>query len=138
MPEAVKRSERIVMVDLQFRRGDLHRVRTTASTFAQQHGAARGQLDKLVLMASELVVNAIHHGGGRGRMQLWRLGSSLYCEVSDAGAGMACPEQAGLTPPKAGTPGGRGLWVVRTLADAVQFCSGPRGTTVTVCVSLQP
>ncbi len=138
MSEAVRRSDRIVLVDLQFRRGDLHRIRTAAATFGQQHGAAHGQVDKLVLMASELVVNAISHGGGRGRIQLWRLGASLYCEVSDAGRGISHPEEVGLTAPEAGMAGGRGLWVVRTLADTVQIYSGPGGTTVTICISLQP
>ncbi len=136
MNDAAQRSDRIVLVDLQFRRGDLHKIRTVATAFANRHGAASGQIDKLVLMASELVVNAISHGGGRGRMQLWRLGSHLYCEVSDAGRGIAEPEEAGLSAPRPGVPGGRGLWVVRSLADTIQIYSGPGGTSITVCVPL--
>jgi anti-sigma regulatory factor (Ser/Thr protein kinase) len=138
MNEAAQRSDRIVLVDLQFRRGELHTIRAAAAAFALRHGAADGQIDKLVLMASELVVNAISHGGGFGRVQLWRLGSHLYCEVNDAGRGMPNPDEAGLATPRAGIPGGRGLWVVRSLADTVHICSGPRGTTVTICLSLQP
>jgi anti-sigma regulatory factor (Ser/Thr protein kinase) len=137
MNDAAQRSDRIVLMDLQFRRGDLHRIRAAAASFAGRHGASSGQVDKLVLMASELVVNAISHGGGRGRVQLWRLGPHLYCEVSDAGQGMRDPN-AGHATPKPGVTGGRGLWVVRSLADTVQIYTGPGGTTITICLSLHP
>ncbi|GIH08615.1 hypothetical protein Rhe02_66820 [Rhizocola hellebori] len=123
-------------MDLEFRRGDLHRIRTATTSFAMRHGASGGQVDKLVLMASELVVNAVSHGGGRGRVQLWRLGHHLYCEVSDVGHGIPHPDEVGMAAPRAGEPGGRGLWVVRSLADTVQIYSGPAGTTITICVPL--
>lgn len=90
-----------------------------------------------MLIASELVVNAISHGGGRGRLRLWRDGGNLYCEVSDGGPGIPDPANAGLNQPTPGRPGGRGLWVVRSIAEAVEIQTGPAGTTITACLPLQ-
>jgi anti-sigma regulatory factor (Ser/Thr protein kinase) len=125
--------ESLALVDEEFHRGDLYRIRAAVGAQAAHAGADSTLVDKLVLVASELVVNAVSHGGGQGRICLWRISSTFYCQVTDSGPGMPDPTAAGSITPVPGARGPRGLWVVRTVAEAVDIASSPRGTTVTVC-----
>jgi anti-sigma regulatory factor (Ser/Thr protein kinase) len=92
-------------------------------------------VDTMVLVAHELASNAVRHGGGTGRLRLWRSGGALHCEISDAGPGLPDPELAGRTLPAPALPGGRGLWLVRNMAD-LRIVSSPQGTTVVATVRL--
>jgi anti-sigma regulatory factor (Ser/Thr protein kinase) len=97
--------------------------------------ADQSTVDTMVLVAHELASNAVRHGGGTGRLRLWLSGGALHCEVSDAGPGLPDPELAGRTLPAPALPGGRGLWLVRNMAD-LRIVSSPKGTTVTATVQL--
>ncbi|NUT36252.1 MAG: ATP-binding protein [Hamadaea sp.] len=121
---------------LDFRAGDLHRVRQTVSAYAHEWGVPGDRAGTLLLVASELAVNAVRHGGGIGRLRLWRDSTGVVCEVADRGPGLADPEQAGRTAPGPRQSGGRGLWILRTVADDLLVVSGPDGTTVTAWVSV--
>jgi len=87
-------------------------------------------------MATELATNAIRHGDGSGRLRLWRSGSALYCRVEDDGPGIGDPARAGRRLVSRNAVGGRGLWIVRQLADDCVIESGGTGTSVTVVVCL--
>lgn len=67
-----------------------------------------------VIAVTEIVSNAIEHGGGRGRVGLWAVGGELVCEVADEGRGVA-DLQAGSRPPSVSAQGGYGLWLARSL-----------------------
>ena len=95
---------------------------------------AAGRVSDLVLAAHELAANAVRHGGGRGRLRLWRDSDHLVCEVSDSGGGLGDPDSAGRTRPSPRSTGGRGLWLVRALCDTVDISTGPTGTTITVTI----
>jgi hypothetical protein len=45
--------------------------------------------------------------------------------------------EAGKEQPTHGVPGGRGLWVVRSLCTVVDIESGPAGTTVKACLTYE-
>jgi anti-sigma regulatory factor (Ser/Thr protein kinase) len=98
------------------------------------HGGALGlsptQVGELVLVAHELASNAVRHGGGGGRLRLWRLDGSVFCEVTDVGAGFpfSRPERR----PDLSASGGRGLWIIARLVDEVSVESGDNGTTALV------
>lgn len=129
---APARSE-IDAVERPFAAGQLHEIRDVAAAFAREHGATSGQVDALLLVASELVVNAIRHGGGHGVIRLWSQERSVWCQVADRGPGLTDRRWADDPTGPIGR-GGRGLWIVRTVADALTIESGELGTTATARV----
>jgi anti-sigma regulatory factor (Ser/Thr protein kinase) len=102
------------------------------------HGSALGlspsRVDDLVLVAHELASNAVRHGGGSGRLRVWRVDGSVFCEVTDTGDGFLFrrPERR----PDLSATGGRGLWIIIRLVDDVQVESGDTGTTTRVEIRL--
>ena len=86
----------------------------------------------LVLAVHEIVTNSLRHGGGGGRVRVWRGDDELVCEVCDAGH--ISDPLAGRRRPKADATNGRGLWIANRLADLVQVRSTSAGTIVHVHV----
>jgi len=95
-------------------------------------GLSGDRLDDFVVAINELLTNAVRHGGGLGRVALWRQGGDLVCEVSDSGAGLAEPRPLAHVRPAADQPGGWGLWLAQELTDSFQLTTGMGGTTVRV------
>jgi anti-sigma regulatory factor (Ser/Thr protein kinase) len=124
------------VLDTAFDRSTLHHLRSLVAASAKRLGACHRQVRALVLIASELASNAIRHGGGRGRLRLWRQHTTLYCQVGDDGPGLSDPT-AGTVPASSEAGHGRGLWMVRQLASSVAImrCRGGSGTCVTVAVA---
>jgi anti-sigma regulatory factor (Ser/Thr protein kinase) len=122
------------VLDQVFGGSDLLALRAAVSAYAAELGAGR-RLADIVLIAHELASNAIRHGGGSGRLRLWRDDFRLLCRVSDSGPGLADVADAGVQLPSPAVPGGRGLWIARRLA-AVRIDTGPRGTVITAAVPL--
>jgi len=116
----------------------LYALRSAVSAHASDLGAAPERVAHIVIVASELATNAIRHGGGGGRLRLWRADGRIWCEVSDSGPGLADPESVGTSPPPAMATGGRGLWIVRRLSAQVRFGGDGHGTMVTAAVTLEP
>ncbi|MBB5871736.1 anti-sigma regulatory factor (Ser/Thr protein kinase) [Allocatelliglobosispora scoriae] len=108
----------------------LYALRAAVGAHATQLGMGEEQLGKLLIIATELATNAIRHGGGKGRLRLWREGGALHCEVSDAGPGISDPDQVGTRPVPLNVDGGRGLWIVRQFADKVAVTNRSPGTTI--------
>jgi anti-sigma regulatory factor (Ser/Thr protein kinase) len=67
---------------------------------------------------NEAVINAVVHGGGGGRLWLWRHAGNLWCEVSDDGPGMPAGRTAPVQPPDPHAESGRGVWLIK------QICAG--------------
>jgi anti-sigma regulatory factor (Ser/Thr protein kinase) len=126
-----------VALDRSFRTGDLNALRGAVTARATSLGADPEQVEALVIVASELATNAIVHGGGSGRLRLWRSAGSLALQVDDRGPGIADPQHAGTRRQEPTAIGGRGLWIVRQLCDRVTIDSGAAGTAVTVAVRVR-
>jgi len=122
------------VLDQAFDAGGLPALRSAVAAYAAELGAGR-RVDDVVLIAHELASNAVRHGGGLGRLRLWRDDFRLLCRVSDSGPGLADGATAGAELPAPQTPGGRGLWIARRLA-AVRIDTGRTGTVITAAVPL--
>jgi anti-sigma regulatory factor (Ser/Thr protein kinase) len=127
----------VVAVDQVFDADGLYALRAAVAAHGNHLGAGSAELERLLIIASELATNAVRHGGGCGRLRLWRRDNRIYCEVSDHGPGLADP-QAGSVPPDQMARGGRGLWICRQLSDVLLVESGPRGATLTAAVVISP
>ncbi len=122
-----------VAVDHQFDADGLYALRAALAVHADHLGASREQVERLLIVGDELAANAIRHGGGSGRLRMWRDGDLVRCQISDRGPGMR-DTAAGSRRPKPTALGGRGLWIVGRLCEDLVIESGPRGTTVTAAV----
>lgn len=121
-------------LDQPFDADALFSLRSAVAAHASDLGAGDAVNDT-VLVAHELSSNAVRHGGGSGRLRLWRVDDRLYCEVSDSGKGMTDPSHIGTSRPSPSVPGGRGLWIARQLAE-IHIDTRPDGTTVTAVLAL--
>lgn len=119
-------------MEQDFDGSNLVALRSTVAAHASAGGVPDERIDDLVLVAHELAINSVRHGGGGGTLRLWRQHSLFYCRVADSGPGMTGPDSAGRHRPDPHTPGGRGLWLVRQLCRHVHVQTSSRGTTVTV------
>ncbi|GAA4470619.1 ATP-binding protein [Phytohabitans houttuyneae] len=124
-----------VAVDHQFDADGLYALRAALAAHADHLGASREQVERLLIVGGELATNAIRHGGGSGRLRLWRDGELLRCQISDCGQGMR-DTAAGSRQPEPTALGGRGLWIVRRLCTDVVIETSPKGTTVTAAIPL--
>jgi anti-sigma regulatory factor (Ser/Thr protein kinase) len=132
----VSPEQSVISLDQTVERGGLYSVRAAVAAHASSLGASPSQVGHLVLIASELVTNAVTYGGGSGRIRLWRENSRVHCEISDTGPGIPDTIDLGFTQPAAASQRGRGLWVARTLSDDIRIVTGPSGTTITVSMAV--
>lgn len=131
---------RVLDVDEPFDADGLYALRATLAAHASRYGADDEQIERLLIVASELATNAIRHGGGAGRLRLWHHDNTLYCQVSDNGPGITDPTAGTTRPDPTDANGGRGLWITRNLATNLHIEPGPngRGATVTAAVPAHP
>jgi anti-sigma regulatory factor (Ser/Thr protein kinase) len=113
---------------LDFDGAGIARLRDSVAGHARQAGLTERRVVDLQLAVSELVTNAVLHGGGRGTLWLWSQDGALACEVRDAGR--AATPLAGRVPPPPGSVGGRGLVLVNYVSDLVRVHTRPDGTSV--------
>ncbi|WP_433293997.1 ATP-binding protein [Actinoplanes sp. CA-030573] len=89
-------------------------------------------LYRFVVAVNEITTNAVRHGGGHGRLELWRAARRLHCRITDHGPGLP----AGHRPRRPGThdASGRGLWLAQQSCGDLTIETGSRGTTVSLSV----
>jgi anti-sigma regulatory factor (Ser/Thr protein kinase) len=103
-------------------------VRAMVGREAARAGLLSSRIAELVLAVNEVATNSINHGGGTGRLRVWREPASLVCEVSDRGhVDSALVDRRRPTPDPEDS---RGLWMVNQFCDLVQLRSSSSGTTV--------
>src|SRR5215211_5427038 len=106
---------------------DLSSLRAAVAAYGRRLGLPAERVGDLLLIAHEMASNAIRHGGGRGRLRLSCERNVLRCAVDDWGRGFDTARGNGKQMPAPGASHGRGLWLIRQLADHVEIQSGPRG-----------
>jgi anti-sigma regulatory factor (Ser/Thr protein kinase) len=115
-----------------FTRSELVVLRHDVAEFAVDHGLTDLALHRFVVAAGELATNAVHHGGGSGRLEAWRAGDVLHCRVIDHGPGMPATYRQRSEPPSPRALNGRGLWLAERNTDTMTIESRSNGTTITV------
>jgi anti-sigma regulatory factor (Ser/Thr protein kinase) len=113
---------------LEFGWGSLRRLRSLTSAEAARAGLLSARVADLTLAVNEVATNSLSHGGGEGRLRVWREAASVVCEVSDAGRldrALVDRRRPGADPLDS-----RGLWLATQLCDLVQLRSSASGTTV--------
>ena len=104
---------------------------------ASEAGIPENRIRDVVLAVHELAANAVWHGAGQGRVQLWVTADGVRCEVTDSGP--PPPEADGDRPDASSRNAaqwpvehGHGLWLVQEIADQASLESGPSGTVAIV------
>jgi anti-sigma regulatory factor (Ser/Thr protein kinase) len=115
---------------------EVPKVRHGVREFAVRSGFAERASD-LALVLDELLANAMEHGSPPVLVRSWNDGR-LVMTVTDSGDGFDFPSVVRGHPPVMLGKRGRGLWIVRQVADHVEVESGPVGTTVRVELTRDP
>ena len=110
---------------------ELAGLRPVLNAWAAGHGYAGEAADDIVVSVTEVVTNGLRHGGSPVRVRAWRDGDVLITQCDDV-AGREVPPVAGFRRPRmaGATPGGRGLWLARQLADLAEVETAPGRTSV--------
>ncbi len=123
-----------VLEDCTFGASQLGEVRDRVDAHAARLDLGAGRTYDYVLAVDEVASNSVMHGGGAGRLRVWRNGDCLTSEIHDQGLMRRSPETDTRPPTDAGH--GRGLWLVHQLCDLVQIRSAAdAGTTIRLHIS---
>ena len=120
-----------VSLDQSFDFDGLVALRSAVAAHADRLGLPVERIPELVLVAHELASNAVRHGGGTGRVRIWRDDGSVACEISDTGPGLPTPPADDYGRPAVDALGGRGLWLAFHLCDEFTVTSDGAGTVAT-------
>jgi serine/threonine-protein kinase RsbW len=132
MAEPHPAAERVDLLVRDFDRTTLVQLRHQVWRSAEENGFADLTLYRFVVAVNEIATNAVQHGGGTGRLELWRSGDQLGCRVSDRGPGMPATYHRDAPRPPTRAVNGRGLWLARHGVADLVVDSGAHGTSVTL------
>jgi anti-sigma regulatory factor (Ser/Thr protein kinase) len=108
-------------------------LRRLVTSEAAAAGLTPSRANALALVVSEAAANSVRHGGGSGRLRVWREPDELVCEVRDAGR--IHDPLVGRVAPTPRPDGGQGLWLANQLCDLVQIRSFADGVAVRLHMS---
>ncbi|HEU0132516.1 MAG TPA: SpoIIE family protein phosphatase [Mycobacteriales bacterium] len=107
------------------------RARRAFSIWLAEHDAVS---EDALLAASELLANAVRAARGRVTLTATLTDDGIVVEVADDGSGVVGLEERGRDLPDADSPSGRGLFIVRSVADEVTAMSTAEGSVVRAVV----
>jgi anti-sigma regulatory factor (Ser/Thr protein kinase) len=108
---------------------DLRTTRRAILDRARAAGLDEERAHDVSLAVSEIVTNALLHGGGGVTVLVWSANGSFVCQIEDRGVGIADP-LAGYRPPGAAGMKGRGLWLARQVVDLLQIGPSASGAVL--------
>jgi serine/threonine-protein kinase RsbW len=112
---------------------DISDVRRVVNETAAVIGMDRAHAFRFTVAVNEVVINAVHHGGGTADVTVSHIreddgGQAIVVVVADHGTGWN-----GVVPTDLPSPDsvhGRGLWMAHRLCADVTIRTSPEGTTV--------
>ncbi|HEX2039983.1 MAG TPA: sensor histidine kinase, partial [Acidimicrobiales bacterium] len=90
---------------------------------ARAWGLPEERVQELTVGISEVLTNALVHGGGWASIRIWTGDDALTCAVEDNGDG-SDDSLIGLRPPPPDAEGGYGLWYARQVFDSAEVVPG--------------
>lgn len=117
-----------------FTLAQLPSIRAFAADAARSFGLAASALPDVLIAINEITTNAVTHGQEPAQVRIWREADDLVVEVYDGGRWTSAAQLPGLPPDV--SPGGRGLWIARTVATTMMVVTGDTGTRVTLRFTL--
>ncbi|WP_433283289.1 ATP-binding protein [Micromonospora sp. CA-244673] len=135
-PRTVVPIEPSLLIAEAFDQAQVTQLRHSVTSCSHAAGLTGQRLDDFVLAVNELITNAVRHGGGQGRLRLWRRPGELVCEVADHGQGISVRQLSDRARPAPDTAGGWGLWLARELSDTMAVETGEAGTIVRITTAL--
>jgi anti-sigma regulatory factor (Ser/Thr protein kinase) len=116
------------LLEFSVQANDFQLVRAAIADCAVEAGLSSQRANDLLLAFHEIATNSVRHGGGEGRLRLWRDNGTLVCELTDRGH---LPNPlAGRERPAADGVDGYGLWIANHVCDLVQLRSLRSGVVV--------
>lgn len=100
--------------------------RRAFASAASAWGLSDERARQLSVAVSEVLTNAVLHGGGGAWLRIWGRDDALICAVDDDGPGSDDPLLGHVPPPPRATSG-YGLWLTRQLFDRAELARSPRG-----------
>lgn len=94
------------------------------------HGDSDFTAYKLPLAISEVMSNAVRHGGGCGQLQIWRHLDRWLIQITDRGKGIPPRYRDALPRRASGRLERGGLWLVNEICQNITIDTGPAGTIV--------
>lgn len=113
-------------------------VRTAVTTMLDLIGVDRECIDDIALALSEACTNVVQHAAGEDEYEVAVGVDDRRCtiKIKNTGSGFDAGALAG-TMPDPSSPRGRGVAIMRTVMDAIDFVSSPEdGTIVNLVRSL--
>ncbi|MFJ6700324.1 anti-sigma factor RsbA family regulatory protein [Streptomyces sp. NPDC091272] len=114
----------------------LGRARDEADRWAAAAGLSSAGRADWLLAVGEATSNSVRHGGGRGRLRMWREGDELIAEISDRGT-LADPLTGLRRPDPVAAAGGRGVWIMHQLCDLVEIRAVSQGLVLRLHLGLK-
>jgi hypothetical protein len=123
------------VVSLDFDATTVGEIRRAVAQHAAYAGMEPERRTALHDAVAEVAANSVQHGGGSGRLALYRQRDAIVCDISDSG--WIADPLAGRIP---AAPGERppGLVLVHLLCDLVRTHTTPTGTTTRLYMRLGP
>jgi anti-sigma regulatory factor (Ser/Thr protein kinase) len=126
-----------LLISRDFDRDTLDGTRAEVLECGARQGLTDLPLYNLTLAVTEVVTNAVRHGGAGGHLWMWRTGDDLLAEVVDGGRGIPAARRSPRGP-EPGRIGGWGLWLTRQICASVDIDSCSTGTRVRLRYPLTP
>ena len=127
--------EHAPVLDQAFDASSLSALRASLRAFALRAGMPADRATDVVIALHELAANAVRHGAGSGRLQIWDRVGTLHCHVDDNGRAVNAAAKGNLADGWS-REAGHGLWLAGQIADQLTLSSDQHGTRAVITFSL--
>jgi anti-sigma regulatory factor (Ser/Thr protein kinase) len=121
---------------VRFGESELASTRDAADRWAATAGLPPERRTDWLLAIGEATSNSVRHGGGRGRLRMWRTDGAIVAEISDRGR-LTDPLTGRRRPDPYAPTGGRGVWIMHQVCDLVEIRAAEEGLVLRLHMVLE-